>query len=113
MIIDQEALAERVRNLGTLTGLSLVLVDLVPVGSPTEARLELRFHNANHVAAIRTDATVSAAASRQIFPISGGHRLRAGAAAGQVQATSIAASPAPEILVLTVAPIGDYSTYTL
>ena len=113
MIIDQEALAERARNLGTLTGLRLVLVDLVPAVSPTEARLELRFHNANHVAAIRIDASASLAALRQIFPISGGHRLRAGAAAGQVQATAIAASPAPEILVLTVAPIGDYSTYTL
>ncbi len=112
-IIDEEALAERARNLGAFNGLRLVLVDLVPAGTPVEARLELRFHNANHVPAILADAGASAAALRQVFAISGGHRLRAGAAAGPVQATAIAAGPAPEILILTVGPVGDYSTYTL
>jgi Baseplate J-like protein len=112
-IVNQEALAERARNLGTLNGFWFVLVDLQPPATPTEARLEVHFLNANHVAVILADATASAAAARQTFPITGGHRLRAGAATGQVQVTGVAAGAAPEVLVLTVAPIGDYSTYRL
>src|SRR5690606_35139817 len=43
--------------------------------------------------------------------IRGGHRIRGGTASGQVHVT--AATAAGNLLTLTVAPIGDYSTYTL
>src|SRR6266508_7041137 len=111
-IIDQAARNERARNLGTLNGVDFVLVDLQPAGAPVEARLELHFFNTNALAAIVAAATTPAA-RRALFPISGGHRIPAGPATGQVQTTAVAAGPTPTSLVLTVAPIGDYSTYTL
>ncbi|HEX9898507.1 MAG TPA: hypothetical protein VGC81_04745, partial [Candidatus Methylomirabilis sp.] len=112
-IFNQEALQERARNLGTHNGLRLVLVTLQPAVNPVAAQLEAHFFNANEVADILADVTGTPALARQIFPISGGHRLLAGPATGQVQVTSVAAGPAPNTLLLTVAPIGDYSTYTL
>ncbi|MGH7634793.1 MAG: hypothetical protein ACRENC_13745, partial [Gemmatimonadaceae bacterium] len=112
-IVNQAARAERARNLGTLNGLDFVLVTLQPPVSPTQALLELHFINTNQVAAILTDITATPPHMRTIFPISGGHRLRAGSAAGQVQVTSVAAGADANVLLLTVAPIGDYSTYTL
>jgi hypothetical protein len=111
-IIDQAARNERARNLGTLNGVDFVLVDLQPAGAPVEARLELHFFNTNALAAIVAAATTPAA-RRALFPISGGHRIPAGPATGQVQTTGVAGGPTPTSLVLTVAPIGDYSTYTL
>jgi hypothetical protein len=112
-IVNQEALAERARNLGALNGFQLVLVSLQPAAGPLEARLEVHFHNDNQLAAILAAVAADPMAARQIFPISGGHRLLAGTALGQVQINAIAAGPAPNVLVLTVAPIGDYSSYTL
>lgn len=113
-ILDLEARQERARNLGQLNGLRMVLVTLQPPGpNPTTADLEVHFYNANQVAAIVADVAVNPAHARQIFPIFGGFRVPAGDSAGQVQVTAVAADPAPEVLRLTVAPIGDYSTYTL
>ena len=57
-----------------------------------------------------------------MFPVSGGARLRAGSALGQVQVDSSTAPAVPAIsmpdaakpvLILIVKPIGDYSTYML
>lgn len=112
-IINQSARAERARNLGPLNGLDFVLVSLQPVGAPTEALLELHFINANSVAAILADVVATPAHMRTIFPVSGGHRVHAGPGAGQVQVTGVAAGADANVLVLTVQPIGDYSTYTL
>jgi hypothetical protein len=113
-ILDEEALAERARNLDAngLNGLRLALVALHPAAAPTEARLEVHFHNDHELAAILAEAA-GGTAPRDLFPIRGGHRLRGGAAAGQVQVTDIQPGPDVRSLSLTVRPIGDYSTYRL
>ncbi|MEW6417499.1 MAG: baseplate J/gp47 family protein [Nitrospirota bacterium] len=110
-IINQEALNERANNLEGqgLNGLKLVLVTLHPDTNPTEAHLEVHFHNNNEVANILADPKDP----KLIFPISGGHRVTAGPGADQVKVESIAGNPADNFLILTVAPIGDYSTYIL
>ncbi len=112
-IVNAETLAERVRNLGALNGIRLVLVTVPAGGVPDQVQLEVRFHNANGLAAIVAAVAGNRALARAIFPIRGGHRRRAGAATGQVRVTAVAATATPEVLNLTVAPIGDYSTYTL
>lgn len=114
-IIDQETLDERIRGLlaRSLNGLKLVLVRLHPEAAPLEARLELHLHNRvarnELVAAFNANPSVATT----LFPILGGSRIPAGSAEGQVQVTDIVAGPEPEVLGLTVAPIGDYSTYRL
>ncbi len=107
----EEALNERINNLADagLNGLNMVLVTLVPDVSPNEAVLELHFHNGNQVADILADPS----APHDLFPIRGGFRIRAGELTGEVKVTAINAGPTSESLLLTVAPIGDYSTYTL
>ena len=107
--------------LGLANGIKVVFVS---VGS-NEATLEVEFFNRNYLQTIvdkfDTESPLDPAIARRIFPISGGHRLPAGAAAGQVQVTKIAKSAdfdapdstQPTTLVLTVTPIGDYSTYKL
>lgn len=109
-IVDTEALAERARNLGALNGFRLVLVSILP---GDQAQLEAHFHNANGLAAIVAAVAGDPALARGIFPITGGVRRRAGAAAGQVQVTAVAATAAANVLNLTVAPVGDYSTYRI
>jgi hypothetical protein len=112
-IVDPEALAERVRNLGALNGIRLILVTVPAGGVPDRALLEVRFHNANGLAAIVAAVAATPALARAIFPLRGGHRRRAGPATGQVQVTAVAATAQPDALALTVEPIGDYATYTL
>ena len=112
-IFNQEALNERARNLGTLNGARLVLVTLTPPINPTQALLELHFYNTNELATILAEIAGNPGLSKSIFFISGGHRITAGSATGQVQTTAVAAGPDADSLRLTVAPIGDYSTYTL
>lgn len=110
-IKNQEALNERANDLEAqgLNGFNLVLVTLHPAPNLTEAHLEVHFHNNNEVANILADPQEP----KLIFPISGGHRIPAGPGADQVKVVSISGGPADNSLVLTVAPIGDYSTYTL
>jgi len=110
-IVNAEALAERVRNLGALNGVRLLLVSLAP--GVDAADLEVRFHNANGLAAIVALVAGNPALARSIFPITGGQRRRAGSATGQVQVTAVAATAVPEVITLRVTPIGDYSIYTL
>jgi Baseplate J-like protein len=112
-IVDQEARNHRAENLGALNGVDFVLVDLQPPAAPVEARLELHFFNTNALPAIVAAASASDDARRALFPVTGGHRVPAGPATGEVQTTAVTAGPTPTTLVLTVAPIGDYSTYTL
>ena len=110
-IINEEALNKRANDLDAegLNGFSLVLVTLHPDTNPTEAHLEVHFHNNNKI----TDILADPQDPKLIFPISGGHRITAGPGADQVKAISIAGNPSDNFLTLTVAPIGDYSTYTL
>jgi hypothetical protein len=107
--------------LNLANGIKLVFVSL----SGSQAKLEVEFFNRNYLQKIidkyNADLPTDPAVARRIFSISGGHRLTAGSAAGQVQVNSIAKSAdfdnpnstQPTTLVLTVEPIGDYSTYTL
>jgi|APLak6261663543_1056040.scaffolds.fasta_scaffold00138_10 hypothetical protein len=75
------------------------------------ATLEVRLFNMNGIAKI---LAAPGADAKHIFPISGGHRLPAGPAAGQVHVESCIQADASEpLLQLIVTPIGDYSSYTL
>jgi hypothetical protein len=111
-IIYQDALNERANNLGALNGLKMVLVSLetspLPVGE-----LDLEFYNTNALADVLTDINVNGVPPGTIFKIHGGRRIPAGDAVGQVRVTDVVAGGTPDTLVLTVEPIGDYSTYTL
>jgi hypothetical protein len=104
-IVDPVALEARARNLGSLNGMRMALVTLVG----QSAQLDVYFYNPNQLAQI----LVSASHPWEIFPISGGHRVRAGALTGMLRVGAIAAGPTADSLSLTVTPIGDYSTYTL
>jgi Baseplate J-like protein len=113
-IVNTEALQARAKSLDAngLNGMQRVLVTLGPPVNPTVAHLEVQFYTPHELANIVTDIGGNLALGKQIFPISGGHRVLAGSALGQVQVVAIA-QPTTTTLDLTVAPIGDYSTYTL
>ena len=110
---DQEALTRRAANLtavptaGRPNGIRLVFVTI----SGTRATLAVHFYNENYLQAIVDKFTLSGNA-HQLFPISGGQRLPAGAATGMVKAIDISLTD-PTVLTLKVAPVGDYSTYKL
>lgn len=104
MILDPEILEERARNLRNLNGIKRVFVSLEPPEAPTRARLGVEFHNGNALDKILSDA---------VFSIAGGLRIKAGTEHGQVQVVATKKTANEFILRLTVAPIGDYSTYTL
>lgn len=110
-IKNEEALKERANNLDDtgLNGFKLVLVNLYPDENPIEAHLEIYFHNKNEIDNILADTQDP----KLIFPISGGHRITGGPGVDQVKVISIDSSTGDNSLVLTVTPIGDYSTYSL
>jgi hypothetical protein len=120
-IRDLDAVAERADDLlaAGLNGMRLALVTIGPPAGPGEALVEVVFFNALHLADIRDDILAAPATAGQVFRITGGHRLPAGPATGQVQCTAVADGPTtnaagdPISLLLTVGPIGDYSTYTI
>jgi hypothetical protein len=115
---DMEALAARARKLSTPpttglpNGIKLLFVERIPSGSDT-ATLTLHFYNENYLQAVFKRFDVDKIPARRIFPLSGGHRLPAGPAAGMVQAQTIATDANPTVLHVTVQPVGDYSTYKL
>lgn len=113
-IRNADAVDERARDLALagLNGLRAALVSFDPPALPGQARVELHFINDLHVAAILADIA-GGAAPEDIFAISGGHRVRAGAGVGEVKCISAVAGPVAEALVLVLEPVGDYSTYTL
>lgn len=113
-IKNKEALDERANDLEDkgLNGIKLLLVTSLnsdPDPRKTEAYLEVHFHNNYEIARIKNDSRDP----KLIFPISGGHRIRAGSGTDQVKVESISDGSGPDSLLLTVKPIGDYSTYTL
>ncbi len=122
--ISDLSLTERYRILqclGRANGIRLVFVAI----AGDTAMLEVQFFNRNYLQKVidkyNAESPLDPAVARRIFAISGGHRLPAGPAAGQVQVRTIAKpadfddpnSKQPTTLVLTVQPIGDYSSYTL
>jgi hypothetical protein len=111
-ILNPEALLNRAQNLGPLNGLRRLFVDLAPAVDPDHALLDLEFHNDNHVADILDDIQNSGVPPTDIFSIAGGTRLFGGTEPGRVRVTDVAAAAANS-LRLRVAPIGDYSTYSL
>src|SRR6266851_3341275 len=111
-IPNKEALQQRARNLGAFNGIDFVLVRLNPAVNPVEAMITVQFFNNNEIANILAAATTPAGAGRT-FPISGGVRVKAGSLGGQIQTNTVSGNAADNFLVLTVAPIGDYSVYTL
>jgi hypothetical protein len=113
-IRDETAAADRARDLEAvgLNGLAAALVRLDPPVVPGTAEIELHFVNDLHLPAILAEIAGGTPAA-EVFPIRGGHRIPAGAGTGQVRVTAAVAGPAPEALRLTVAPVGDYSTYAL
>ncbi len=108
---DETALADRARALAGkgLNGLKQVRVTLDLAASPPQAYLDVTFWDDVELANIVADTT----APSLIFPITGGNRLRGGRSKGLVQVMAKAATADPLTLRLTVAPIGDYSAYTL
>jgi hypothetical protein len=117
---DAEALKERARNLDKLNGLRMVLVRIVPAVPPAKeptAELEVRLWNTNHVAEILSKTTNNTEKeidlARKIFPITGGSRRVASPDPGDVNVTGVAKGTDPDVIVLTVGVVGDYSTYTL
>lgn len=92
-----------------LNGFGFVLVELPEGAEPPEARLEVHFLNANGLPEI----LASGEEPSSLFPVTGGHRIRAGRMPGEVHVAEIQAGGAPEVLRLTVRPVGDYSTYSL
>lgn len=110
-IINQEALEERVNNLGTFNGLKMVLVDLP---DPTHALLTVHFFNNKQVNAIFNAINADPSVAKDIFPITGGRRISGGQLDGDVKVTAASkVSGDNTLLQLTVKPVGDYSTYTL
>jgi len=113
-IRNETAAADRARDLAAanLNGLAAAIVSLDPPVAPGTAEIALYFVNALHVADILAEVAGGTPAA-ELFPIRGGHRVPAGPGEGHVKVTGVAAGPDPESLTLTIAPIGDYSTYTL
>lgn len=92
-----------------LNGLRLALVSLP---GTDHAEVALHFHNTLHLAALRDRILVDGVPAREIFRVRGGTRLRAGNVLGQVQVSELLSLGGAR-MTLRVAPIGDYSTYTL
>jgi len=112
-IKNQEALNERANNLGEFNGIRLLLVSLSPAVNPTEAILSVYFYNNNQLNNIASEIETNPARAKEIFQITGGHRILGGSATGEVQVLPPIADANDKVLHLTVRPIGDYSTYTL
>ncbi len=110
-VVDTDALAARARSLGALNGIDFALVRLDAASPPAWAVLELHCFNDQHLDELVAAANTPAALW-SLAPISGGDRVVAGPLSGQVQVTRLAHT-APAVLAATIAPVGDYSRYTL
>ncbi|TCO70108.1 baseplate J/gp47 family protein [Rhodovulum euryhalinum] len=113
-ILNDEERRDRARDLTGLNGFDLVFVELDEAATPPRALLTAEFLNDVALAGILNAHGDGGVPANQLFAITGGRRRPGGPLPGQVQVTAIAAGPGPAPgLVLTVEPIGDYSTYTL
>lgn len=111
ILYDQNALAARSRALGSLNGIDFGLMQLDSASPPAYGVLELHFFNDQHLDDLAAAASTPAA-MWSLVPITGGDRFLAGPLSGQVQVTKLVHS-ASQVLQLTIAPVGDYSRYTL
>ena len=113
-IINQEALEKRAKDLVNFNGLKLVLVDLVLESTPPQALLTINFFNNKQVNAIFNAIKADTTIAKDIFPITGGHRILGGPLDENVRVVDAKkVSGDNTALTLTVERIGDYSTYTL
>ncbi|MCK4830185.1 hypothetical protein KA005_81455, partial [bacterium] len=113
-IIHKESLHQRAEQLESksLNGMKLLLVkELKPVDTPPRAVFEVYFNNNKEIASFITgDSSVA----QSLFSISGGHRIFGGSDTDEVKVVEIQGNSQDDTgLILTVTPIGDYSTYTL
>lgn len=111
ILYNESALAARSRTLGTLNGIDFGLMTLDSATPPLFGVLELHFFNDQHLNELVIAAN-SPAAMWALVPVSGGDRILAGPMSGQVQVTRLVHS-APQILQVTIMPVGDYSRYTM
>jgi hypothetical protein len=111
ILYNQNALAARSRALGTLNGIDFGLMTLDSATPPQFGVLEMHFFNDQHLDDLVTAASTPAA-MWALLPVIGGERILAGPMSGQVQVIKLLHS-APQVLQVTIAPVGDYSRYTL
>jgi len=126
-LAKSEPLRERARLMTDAPGPNapngIKLLRVIEVDNASDsAVLDLYFYNLNVLAAVVLKYAGSNHLAKSLFPISGGIRVRAGSALGQVQVDSTGSpsnaaitqpDPTKPVLRLLVKPIGDYSTYTL
>ena len=114
MITNDDARNERANDLAAenFTGLERVIVRVFPAATPPYAELEIYLHNTLHRNSL-VSAGNTAARAGLLFPLRGGHRVRAGSATGQIRAIAVSNGPTNDSIIVRVAPIGDYSTYTV
>ena len=114
-IYNTELLEDRAADLlhNGYNGLSRIFVSLDTVADPAFAVLGVEFHNSLFLSALLQRINVDGIPPADVFQITGGSRIPAGTAPGQVQVEAAAAGSTDTFVELTVRPIGDYSTYTL
>lgn len=112
-VINQEELGTRIKNLGQYNGLKLILVAIPAGPSPDHAVLQLYFHNKHELQKIINKASSDLESLLKMFAVSGGQRILGGPLDDQVHAINLSGNVTEQRLDLTVAPVGDYSTYTL
>jgi hypothetical protein len=112
MISNDDARNERANDLESenFNGLERVIVRVFPAAFPPHAELEIYLHNSLHRDSL-VSAGNTAARAALLFPLRGGHRVRAGSATGQIRTLAVNPGPTADSIILRVAPIGDYSTY--
>ena len=114
MITNDDARNERANDLEAenFNGLERVIVRVFPGAAPPYAELEVYLHNTLHRDSLVAAGNTAGRAGR-LFPLRGGHRVRAGSATGQIHTLAVTAGPTTDSLILRVSPIGDYSTYVV
>lgn len=115
-IVNPDARDERANDLfaAGLNGLRLALVEI----AGTQALVEVWFINGLHVQTIRDAIAANPASAGSVFRVKGGQRLRAGPGTGEVRCIAVTDGETDAdgnliSLRLSIAPVGDYSTYIL
>ncbi|MDE3150290.1 MAG: baseplate J/gp47 family protein [Acidobacteriota bacterium] len=111
ILYNSDALAARARNLGALNGIDFATVQLDSASPPAYAIVEAHFYNDQNLDALVAAANTPAG-MWALMPISGGERVVGGPLADQVKVISLTHS-GTDVLQFKVAPVGDYSVYTL
>ncbi len=106
LLRNEERLTDRARDLEAkgLNAFKLAYVTLDPLPKPGFAWLEVEFWN---------DQALAPLPPKEAFSVQGAERHRAGNPARPVQVVQVQAGASSSTLKLTIAPVGDYSTYLL